>query len=312
VLLGTLFPLVAEAVRGVKVSVGEPFFNRMTLPMCAALLFLMGVGPALPWRRSDLAQARAKLLMPGVVALVVAVLSAILLTRNAYAVAAFAFAAFAIVCNLREYWLGAAARRRAHGEAPATALVNLIAANRRRYGGYLAHIGIVAVAVGVAASSEFRKETDATLKRGEKMSVAGFDLQLDSLWGREEPQRAVIGATVRLLRDGREVDRLTPRMNFYRTQDQPVPTPAVRSRPWGDLYLNLMAFEQDGSSATIRAITEPLVPWIWIGGGIICLGALVALSGPARKRALVRETVDPEREPPSPLPLPELEPARSA
>ncbi|HEV8365836.1 MAG TPA: heme lyase CcmF/NrfE family subunit [Gemmatimonadaceae bacterium] len=312
VLLGTLFPLVAEAVRGVKVSVGEPFYNRMTLPLCAALLFLMGVGPALPWRRSDLAQARAKLMMPGIVALVVAVLSAILLTRNAYAVAAFAFATFAIVCNVREYWLGAAARRRAHGEAPATALVNLIAANRRRYGGYLAHIGVVAVALGVAASSAFRKEHDATLKRGEKMSVAGFELQLDSLWGREEPQRAVIGATMRVMRDGREVGRLTPRMNFYRTQDQPVPTPAVRSRPWGDLYLNLMAFEPNGSSATIRAITEPLVPWIWIGGGIICLGALVALSGPARKRVAVRETSDPEREPPSSLPLPELEPARTA
>jgi len=311
VLLGTLFPLVAEAVRGVKVSVGEPFFNRMTLPLCAALLFLMGVGPALPWRRSDLAQARAKLLLPGGVALVVAVLSAVLLTRNAYAVAAFAFAAFAIVCNVREYWLGAAARRRAHGEAPATALVNLIAANRRRYGGYLAHIGVVAIALGVAASSAFRKEHDATLKRGEKMSVAGFELQLDSLWGREEPQRAVVGATLRLMHDGREVDRLTPRMNFYRTQDQPVPTPAVRSRLWGDLYLNLMAFEQDGSSATIRAITEPLVPWIWIGGGIVCLGALVALSGPARKRVPVHETTGPEREP-SPLPLPELEPARTA
>ena len=312
VLLGTLFPLVAEAVRGVKVSVGEPFYNRMTLPLCAALLFLMGVGPALPWRRSDLAQARAKLTMPGIVALVVAVLSAILLTRNPYAVAAFAFASFAIVCNVREYWLGAAARRRAHGEAPATALVNLISANRRRYGGYLAHIGVVAVALGVAASSAFRKEHDATLKRGEKMSVAGFELQLDSLWGREEPQRAVIGATMRVMRNGREVGRLTPRMNFYRTQDQPVPTPAVRSRPWGDLYLNLMAFEQDGSSATIRAITEPLVPWIWIGGGIICVGALVALSGPARKRAPVRETSDPEREPPASLPLPELEPARTA
>ena len=312
VLLGTLFPLVAEAVRGVKVSVGEPFYNRMTLPLCAALLFLMGVGPALPWRRSDLAQARAKLTMPGIVALVVAVLSAILLTRNPYAVAAFAFASFAIVCNVREYWLGAAARRRAHGEAPATALVNLIAANRRRYGGYLAHIGVVAVALGVAASSAFRKEHDATLKRGEKMSVAGFELQLDSLWGREEPQRAVIGATMLVMRGGREVGRLTPRMNFYRTQDQPVPTPAVRSRPWGDLYLNLMAFEPNGSSATIRAITEPLVPWIWIGGGIICLGALVALSGPARKRAPVRETAEPEREPPSSLPLPELEPARTA
>lgn len=313
VLLGTVFPLVAEAVRGVKVSVGEPFFNRMTLPICTALLFLMGVGPALPWRRSDLAEARAKLLVPAIVALLVAVLSGVLLTRNPYAIAAFAFASFALVCNVREYWLGAVARRRAHGESPPVALVRLIGGNRRRYGGYLAHIGVVCLTLGIAASSAFRKEKDATLKPGERMSVAGLDLQLDSLWGREEPQRAVIGATIRVLRDGRVIDRLTPRMNFYRTTDQPVPTPAVRSRPWGDLYLNLMAFEEDGSSATIRAITEPLVPWIWFGGAIVCLGALVAGSGPARKRsAPVRETLGAEPEHPPALPIPELEHAPTA
>jgi cytochrome c-type biogenesis protein CcmF len=310
VLLGTLFPLVAEAARGVKVSVGGPFYNRMTLPMCASLLFLMGVGPALPWRRSDLAEARAKLLVPSIVALVVAVLS-LFLTRNAYTIAAFAFAAFALVCNLREYWIGAAARRRAHGESPPLALARLIGGNRRRYGGYLAHIGVVCLTVGVAASSTFSNEQDATLKPGERMRVAGLELQLDSLWGREEPHRAVIGATMRVFRDGREIDRMTPRMNFYPTQQQPVPTPAVRSRPSGDLYLNLMAFENNGSSATIRAITEPLVPWIWIGGGIICLGAIVAGTGPARRRAEARESLGIDVKPPTARPLPELEPIAS-
>jgi cytochrome c-type biogenesis protein CcmF len=311
VLLGTLFPLVAEAVRGVKVSVGEPFFNRMTLPICVALLFLMGVGPALPWRRSDLAEARSKLSAPFGVALLVAVAS-LFITRNAYAVAAFAFAAFALVCNLREYWTGMAARRRAHGENPALALANLIGGNRRRYGGYIAHIGVICLTFGIAASSAFRRERDATLKPGERMTMGGFELQLDSLWGREEPQRAVIGATVRVFRGGRAIDRLTPRMNFYTTQQQPVPTPAVRSRPSGDLYLNLMAFEQDGSSATIRAISEPLVPWIWFGGLVVCLGALVAGTGPARRRpAEARETLGVEPKPPASLPLPELEPVAS-
>jgi cytochrome c-type biogenesis protein CcmF len=278
--------------------------------MCASLLFLMGVGPALPWRRSDLAEARVKLLVPSIVALVVAVLS-LFLTRNAYTIAAFAFAAFALVCNLREYWIGAAARRRAHGESPPLALARLIGGNRRRYGGYLAHIGVVCLTVGVAASSTFSNEQDATLKPGERMRVAGLELQLDSLWGREEPHRAVIGATMRVFRDGREIDRMTPRMNFYPTQQQPVPTPAVRSRPSGDLYLNLMAFENNGSSATIRAITEPLVPWIWIGGGIICLGAIVAGTGPARRRAEARESLGIDVKPPTARPLPELEPIAS-
>jgi cytochrome c-type biogenesis protein CcmF len=194
VLLGTLFPLVAEAVRGVRVSVGEPFFNRMTLPICMLLLFLMGVGPSLPWRRSDLSEARARLTLPAAVALLVGVIVAVTLTRNAYAIAAFAFATFALVCNLREYWIGAAARRRAHGENPVVALGSLVAANRRRYGGYLAHIGVVCLTLGIAASSAFRREHDATLKPGGRMTVGGMQLQLDSLWGRDEPQRAVIGA----------------------------------------------------------------------------------------------------------------------
>ncbi|MGQ0538167.1 MAG: heme lyase CcmF/NrfE family subunit [Gemmatimonadaceae bacterium] len=304
VLVGTLFPLVAEAVRGVKVSVGEPFFNRMTLPLCASLLFLMGVGPALPWRRSDWQEARRKLLLPTLVATLVAAVSVVALTRDPYAVAAFAFAAFALVSNVREYWLGAAARRRAHGENPAAAVFNLIGANRRRYGGYLAHIGVVCVALGIAASSAFRREYEATLKPGERMAAGAVQLQLDSLWGREEPQRGVIGASVRVLRDGRHVGSLTPRMNFYPTSQQPVPTPAVRSRPWGDIYLNLMAFEPDGSSATIRAITEPLVPWIWIGGGIVVLGALVAGTGAPRRGAaavLTRQAVDNEPQVPVPV-----------
>ncbi|MEW5917753.1 MAG: cytochrome c-type biogenesis CcmF C-terminal domain-containing protein, partial [Gemmatimonadota bacterium] len=312
VLLGTLFPLVAEAVRGVKVSVGEPFFNRMTLPICVALLFLMGVGPALPWRRSDLAEARKKLTMPFIVALVVAI-GSLFITRNAYAVLAFAFAAFALVCNLREYWIGAAARRRAHGENAVLAVAKLIGGNRRRYGGYIAHIGVVCLTLGVAASSAFRAERDATLKPGEKMAMAGFELQLVCQGGREEPHRAVIGATMIVLRGGKEVGRLTPRMNFYTTQQQPVPTPAVRSRPWGDLYLNLMAFEQDGSSATIRAITEPLVPWIWVGGFIICIGAMVAGIGPMKRRTVaVPEQLGVEPRPTPTRPLPELEPVASS
>lgn len=286
VLVGTLFPLVAEAVRGVKVSVGEPFFNKMTLPICAALLFLMGVGPALPWRRASAEVVKRQLLPPTIAAVLAAVGTVAIGARSAYAVAAFAFAAFALVANLREFTDGAAARRRAHGESPLLALGRLVGANRRRYGGYIAHIGVIAMTLGIAASSTFRHEREATLKKGESMVVGDFTLRLDDVYGREEPQRSVLAAAVTVQKGGRTVGQLEPRMNFYPTSDQPVPTPSVRSRPSGDLYLNLMAFAQDGSNATIRAIVEPLVPWIWAGGFIVCLGALVS-AWPARKRAPV-------------------------
>ncbi|HEX6252111.1 MAG TPA: heme lyase CcmF/NrfE family subunit [Gemmatimonadaceae bacterium] len=284
VLLGTLYPLVAEAIRGVKVSVGAPFFNKMTLPLCASLLFLMGVGPALPWRRATTEQAKRKLTLPTISAVVVAIISIALGTRAPYAVLAFAFGAFALTANLGEYALAVNARRRTHPESYLLALARLIRGNQRRYGGYLAHIGVVITAVAIAASSAFRSEYDATVRPGQVMNAGSFDVRLDQLWARDEPHRTVVGATLTILRGGQPVGEMQPRTNFYASQEDPVPTPAVRSRPAGDLYINLMAFAEDGSSATLRVIVEPLVPWIWFGGGVICMGALVSMLPGARRR----------------------------
>jgi cytochrome c-type biogenesis protein CcmF len=170
--------------------------------------------------------------------------------------------------------------------------MRLIGANRRRFGGYVAHLGVVATAVAIAASSTFQKEYEATLKKGETMQAGAFTLRLDDVWGREEPHRAVIGTTVTVLRGGRDVGRLDPRMNFYATSQEPIPTPAVRSRPSGDLYLSLMSFANDGSNATIKAFVEPLVPWIWLGGLIVCLGATISMWPAARRRALATESTE--------------------
>jgi cytochrome c-type biogenesis protein CcmF len=295
VLIGTLYPLVAEALRGVKVSVGEPFFNKMTLPMCSTLLFLMGVGPALPWRRASAEVMKRQLLPPTVAAIVGAAIALAAGARNVHAVLTVAFGAFALVANVREYLTGVMARQRAHGEGALTALGRLIAGNRRRYGGYLAHIGIIVVATGVAASSTFKTEHEATLKKGASMAVGKMTVRLDEVWGREEAQRSVIGATMRMVRDGKVIGTVEPKMNFYPTSQQPVPTPAVRSSIRGDVYMNLMAFQPDGSSATVRVILEPLVPWIWIGGMIVCLGGFLAAYPDRRRVAAV-----------APVPVPTL------
>ena len=284
VLIGTLFPLVAEAIRGVKVSVGEPFFNRMTLPVMVALIFLMGVGPALPWRRGDWHELRTKLLPASGAAVLGAAAMLAAGARSPFGILAVAFASFALALNLGEFWIGAAARRTAHGEGVVTALANLVGANRRRYGGYVAHIGVFVVAAGIAVSSAFRTEREGTLKKGEAFTIGGTTARLADVWGRDEPQRSVIGATVDIEKSGRKVATVSPRMNFYPTSQQPVPTPDVRSTPLGDTYLNLMSFQQDGSSATIKVILQPLVPWIWLGGGIVCLGAIVA-AWPTRRLA---------------------------
>jgi cytochrome c-type biogenesis protein CcmF len=175
---------------------------------------------------------------------------------------------------------------RAHGEGAATALARLVAANRRRYGGYVSHLGVIALAVGIVASSTFRNERDATLAPGQIVDApaGGYQLRFDELWAQDEPQRFVVAARVAVLKGGKEIGQLDPRLNFYRGTDQPIATPAVRSRPTLDIYVNLMAFERDGSSATLRVLTEPLVFWIWFGGLVVGLGALIALWPERRRR----------------------------
>ncbi len=286
VVLGTLYPLVADAFSGAKVTVGAPFFNKMTIPICVSLLFLMGVGPALPWKSATREQLRTMFVWPSIVTLAIAASCVAFGIRDVYTVAAFSFAGFALTCILREYAIGVQARRRAHGEAIPVAFARLVAANRRRYGGYLAHIGIIMVAAAITASSGFKYEREATLKPGQVMPVKGnLSVRLKQLWGKEEPQRSVVGADVEILRGGAVVGMLDPRMNFYRSQEQPVPTPAVRSRPDGDVYINLMAYTPDGQSATIRVILEPFVPWIWFGGLVVAMGAVVSAWPVSRRSA---------------------------
>jgi cytochrome c-type biogenesis protein CcmF len=286
VLVGTLYPLVAEAIRGVKVSVGEPFFNRMAVPAMVALIFLMGVGPALPWGSTSWEDAKKRILTPFIGAVILAAIGIVAGARGIYPILAFGFVGYAAMANLREYWIGMRARQRAHGESLPVALIRLTKANRRRYGGYLAHVGVLLVALGVTTSSTFRTEREATIVPGGTMSVAGRTVRLKNVWGKEEPQRSVIGATLEVLAtNGSVTGTIEPRMNFYKVSDTPVPTPDVMSSIRGDLYANLMAFESNGKNATIKLIVEPLVPWIWFGGLVVVMGAIIGLPYRGRIRS---------------------------
>jgi cytochrome c-type biogenesis protein CcmF len=281
VLVGTLYPLIAEAIRGVKVSVGEPFFNRMAVPAMVALIFLMGVGPALPWGSTTWEDARKRLVPPSIGALIMGVIAIIAGARSIYAIMAFAFVGYAAFGNLREYWIGMRARRKAHGESWPVALFGLMRGNGRTYGGYVAHIGVLLVALGVTASATFRTEREATLVPGQSLTVAGKTVRLKGVWGREEPQRSVIGATLDVLKkDGSVTTTLEPKMS-----DQPVPTPDVHSSIRGDLYANLMAFDPNGANATVKIIVEPLVPWIWFGGLVVVIGSVIGMFHGGRRRA---------------------------
>ena len=284
VLLGTMYPLVAEALRGEKVSVGAPFFNQMTVPICVMLLFLIGVGPMLPWRVASLAEFRRKTRLPFVALVVTLIVALAFGLRNLWGLIAFSFAAWAAVANLQEFGEGTAARRRAGGGNVLTSFAGLIRSNPRRYGGYIAHLGLIMSAVGMTGSSVLQTDIVSTVRPGESIELRGYTVRFDDLDAADEPHRFVVLANLTVLKDGEEVGRMDPRLNYYRSRgEEAITTPAVRSRPHQDLYVTLLAFEQDGSTATLHVIVEPLVVWIWIGSFVVAFGALVSMLGGRRR-----------------------------
>lgn len=242
----------------------------------------------MPWRGADPNTLRKRLTLPSVAMVLAAAVAFTLGTRNLYALLAFGFAAFALVCNTGEFVMGMRARQRAHGERAWLALGRLIAGNNRRYGGYTAHIGVIVVATGIAASSAFKLEREATLRPGQSLQISDYTVRFDELWAKDEPQRFVVGANLTVLKNDRVVGTMDPRLNYYRTNDEPVTTPAVRSRVTNDLYINLLAFERNGAHATFAVLIEPLVAWIWAGGLIVALGAFIGVLPLQRKRAAAR------------------------
>ncbi len=278
VLLGTMYPLIAEAFRGVKVSVGAPYFNQMSVPIALALVFLTGVGPALPWRRGSPELLRRKFLWPTAAALLAGAIFWLIGVRHFMTWATLVLAVFAVGLLIGEVWRPARARREAQGEKLGAALLGVVGKNRRRYGGYIVHFGVIVIAVGIALSSTYRQETEVTLRPGELTTYAGYSIRLDSLYAGREPHRDFVEAAFRIGADGQRGAMMRPRLNYYPMSDQPIGTPSVRTRPSEDLYLSLMAYSRDGSTATVNIIVNPMVVWIWIGGGIAALGALFAIS----------------------------------
>jgi cytochrome c-type biogenesis protein CcmF len=291
VLLGTLFPILAEAARGVKVSVGAPFFNRMTIPLCVALIFMVGIGPMLPWRVANMQELKRKLVIPSIGGALTLAIALTLGMRDIWATLAFTFGAFSLLSNGQEFVLGTRARRRAAGGSWPGALWGLMNANPHRYGGYTAHLGLIIMAIGITASSAFRAEREATVRLGEMVQLREYSVRFDETWADDQPHRFVVGSRFTVFVNGREAGEMNPRLNYYRAQgSEPITTPAVRSRPHNDLYMNLLAFERDGSSATVTVIVEPLVVWIWIGSAIIAAGAFFSVWPRRRRPTQVRSS----------------------
>ena len=291
VLLGTLFPLLSEAVRGVKVSVGEPFFNAVNVPIGLGLIFLMAVGPLIAWRHASLESLRRTFAGPLCLAILGAGICWFLGVRGLYPLLAFTLSLFAAITVIQEFTRGARTRRRNTGEGYLTALSKLTSRSRRRYGGLIVHLGVAFVVIGITASSVFKLEQEVTLKQGESLQLGRYQVRFDELSAWQEPHRFVVQGSFTIFNSNHKVAEMRPAKRFYPAEQQPIGTVDIRSTPWEDLYLVLSSFTQDGTSATVKVLVRPLVMWIWLGGWVMVLGSLIAI-WPDRRRAVAADPVE--------------------
>jgi len=285
VFLGTVFPIISEVLTGRRVNVGPPFFDHVVAPLALGLLLLMGVGPLIAWRRASAASLRRDFLAPGAAGVLLGVCLLALGVRSPGAVLVFAACGFVAGTVLLEFARGVRVRELHRREGPGRALVGLVLHNRRRYGGYIVHLGILLLFVGITASSVFSTQRLVTLGRGESARVGDYAVRYDGIGQSTRRGALAITAQLRVFRGGRDLGPLETRRNLFLTSQDSTTDVALRSTPRDDLYVTLAGWTGDGR-ATLRIIVNPLLMWIWVGGLVLTAGTLVALV-PERRPARV-------------------------
>jgi cytochrome c-type biogenesis protein CcmF len=275
ILVGTLFPTISGALLGRQAAVGPSFYEQAVGPLAQIILVLMGVCPWLTWRGNSLARLGCELLPPFVGAAATVALLHALRVRSAIALLSFGVCAFAAISILALLLRDLQARRERTGERATAASVALLRKNRRRYGAYTVHLAVVLIAMGVAGSSAYQEEALVARVPGERIEIRDYVLEYRDDLTDNTPVRREFRAVVDVYRNGKRLGTLRPQRNYYWGTQQWLTEVAVRTSLREDLYVSVIALEQDGL-ATFQVLVNPLVVWLWIGGAVLLLGGLAA------------------------------------
>jgi len=278
VLFATMFPTITEAISGERLTVGPPFFNTWMTPVGLVLLLLTGIGPLLAWRSSTLSTMWHQFKWPIAAGLAAGAVTLGVGIRVWTSGVCFVISGFVLGTIVQEFWRGAAVRREATGTDLFTALVGLVSRNKRRYGGYIVHVGIVLMFMGFAGEG-FGRDEQALLKPGQQVQVDRYVLRLDAIRATDDDQKQMVTAQVTVLDEaGASLGTMYPAKWFYRSRpNEPTTEVAIRRSLAEDLYIVMAAFELGEQSASVEVHVNELVNWIWIGFGLMALGTGVAL-----------------------------------
>ncbi len=282
VFFGTVFPLLSEAVKGVKVSVGAPFFNQVNIPIFLGLLFLMGVGPLIAWRRASAENLKRNFLKPVGAGIAAAAVLRLAGVGNAVTLACMALVVFVTGTIALDFYRASRVLRRA-GDDWREATWGLLRRQNRRYGGFVVHLGILLIALGVAGSQSWSKQTETSLERGQSVELAGYRVRFDGLEASEESNHFKVTGAFTVSNGRGTLTVLYPAKKFYPQEQTPIAAVDYRLGVIEDLYLVLGDFARDGSHATIKLQINRMVSWLWIGGLVLTVGAALAIL-PDRKK----------------------------
>lgn len=275
--VGMLFPTFSEIFTGQRVTVAQEWFERNTAPFWLLLLILMGVAPLTAYGSASWKRLGTNLWKPALASLAIPVLLYLNGIDLIAAILGYWMAGFAALVTLYEFWRGAWARYKRHGENLLLALWKLAGRNRRRYGGYIIHLGVVMMALGIIGIELYQTETQATLARGEQLTLGRYVMTYDALnnWDHDDGDRNILRAVVTVYQDGEEVATLYPHRDFYYSAGMSATIPGVRSTLQDDFYVLLVGSENPDVT-TFKVYHNPLVNFVWLGGGVFILGTLVA------------------------------------
>ncbi len=277
VLFATMFPTLSEAIRGERLTVGPPFFNKWMLPIGLMLLLLTGIGPLLAWRKSTIANLVEQFLWPVTACLVTAGIVLALGVRVWSSGICFALCGFVTGTLLQEFVRGARVRSESTGTGMLTAVIGLVGRSKRRYGGYIVHFGIVLMFLGFAGEG-FKQEETINLNVGEQVTVGPFTVRHDALRVTSDAQKQMITGRVSVFEGGQQIDAMEPAKWFFAKREQePTTEVAIRRSPAEDLYIVLAGYDVAKQAATYAITVNPLVNWIWFGFGVLAIGSLIAM-----------------------------------
>lgn len=280
---GTIFPIISEAVRGVKITVGPPFFDAVNVPIALFLLFLTGVGPLVAWRKSSLSGLRKAFAIPVIGTGIALVIFLAVGIRHFYGLISFSLGVFVTLTIVAEFHRGTRARQHSHGEMYLVALWRLLMKNKRRYGGYVVHFGMVLIFMGITGSA-FNKEAEGRLRKGQAFSLGSYEMVYHDHRHLRDANKTVDEATMVVKRKGRILETIYPQKHFYLVQQQPTTEVALFSNWREDLYVVLGELNQASGEAVFKAYLNPLVQWIWIGGMVLTVGTWITLLPDGRGR----------------------------